>query len=120
MLTRRLVTGTDNLGRSRAVTDGYSPGRFDLMTAQFDVMWRTVSTPPTLTGDEDPADVDRFGQLPAPGGINWVVLRVPPQSESDAVDRDSEEFISASARFATGGVTEPVIPVGTRPTRWTS
>ena len=107
MLARRLVTGNDEQGRSHAVSDGYSPGRFDLLTAQFDVMWSTVSTPPPVTGDDDPADVDKFAQLPAPGGINWVVLRMPPQSETDAVDHGSDEFIAASSRFDTGGTTEP-------------
>ena len=107
MLARRLVTGFDERGRSCAISDGQSPGQFDLLTAQIDVMWTTDSTPPTVTGENDPADVDRFAQLPAPGGINWVVLRVPPQSESDAVDTNSDEFAEASSLFDSGGTAEP-------------
>ncbi len=107
MLARRLVTGIDSDGRSHAAFDGPSPGRFDLLTTQFDVMWTTSSSPPAVDEDRDPADVDRFAQLPAPGGINWVMLRVPPESESEAVDRESDEYAEAMSRFDTGGTAEP-------------
>ncbi|MEE8362535.1 MAG: cupin domain-containing protein [Dehalococcoidia bacterium] len=107
MRVRRIVTGNDTEGRSEVVSDGFSPGHFDLITDEFDVLWQTDSTPPDLSGTRDPADVERFAQLPPPGGINWVVLRVPPQAQADTVDRTSPEFAEAMARFDTGGTEEP-------------
>ncbi|MDA1279453.1 MAG: cupin domain-containing protein [Chloroflexi bacterium] len=94
-------------GKSEITLDGQSPGHFDLAVSEFDVMWLTASTPPDLKGTADPADVDQYVMKPPPGGIKWVVIRIPPESESVLVDRSSPEFTKLMARFDDGGVMEP-------------
>jgi quercetin dioxygenase-like cupin family protein len=107
MPVRRVVTGVDSNGKSIITSDGASPGHFDLMTSEFDVMWLTDSSPPRLRGTLDPADVNNYAMKPPPGGIKWVVIRIPPESISDRVDRNSAEYSERMAVFDTGGVFEP-------------
>ncbi|NQW21318.1 MAG: cupin domain-containing protein [Chloroflexi bacterium] len=107
MPVRRVVTGVDANGRSMVTSDGVSPGHFDLMTSEFDVMWLSESSPPNLRGTLDPADVNTYAMKPPPGGIKWVVIRIPPETISDGVDRTSAEYAERMSVFDTGGVFEP-------------
>jgi mannose-6-phosphate isomerase-like protein (cupin superfamily) len=107
LITRRVVTGVNSAGKSEVVFDGNTPGYFDLAVSEFDVIWLSDSFPPELLGSDDPADVDHYVMKPPPGGIKWVVIRIPPESESDAVDRSSPEFARLMSKFDDGGVMEP-------------
>ena len=106
MHPRRLVTGIDEYGRSAVVMDGNSPGHFDLLTARFDVIWRVPSLPPGLLSTNDPAQVEVYSMRTPENSLRWVVLTVPPESESQTIDRKSEAFITARKRFDDGGVYE--------------
>lgn len=107
MIVRRVVTGVDAAGKSKITHDGDSPGYFDLSTTEFDVMWLSDSAPPDLRGETDPADVNRYVMKPPPGGLKWVVIRIPPESESDAVDKSTPEHAARMAKFDDGGAFEP-------------
>ncbi|MDP6665870.1 MAG: cupin domain-containing protein [Dehalococcoidia bacterium] len=106
MIVRRVVTGVSDAGRSGVVHDGDTPGHFDLGVSEFDVLWQTDSTPPDLRGTDDPADVSHYAMQPPPGGIKWIVLRVPPEKESSAVDRSTRGFAEMMSKFDDGGVME--------------
>ena len=107
LIIRRVATGVSPEGKSEVVFDGDTPGYFDLAVSEFDVIWLSDSSPPDLLGSSDPADVDHYVMKPPPGGIKWVVIRIPPESESSAVDRSSPEFAELMSRFDDGGVMEP-------------
>lgn len=107
MIVRRVVTGVSDEGKSEVVCDGRTPGHFDLAVSEFDVLWQTDSTPPDLRGSDDPADVDHYAMQPPPGGIKWIVLTIPPEKESSAVDRSTPEFAELMSKFDDGGVMEP-------------
>jgi len=107
MLARRVVTGVDAEGKSAVTFDGPSPGHFDLATTEFDVMWITDSAPPRLRASLDPANVSRYEMKPPVGGIKWIVMRIPPQSESDAVDKSTSKYAELMSKFDAGGVFEP-------------
>lgn len=107
MITKRIVTGSNADGRSAVVHDGYSPGHFDLFTSAFDVVWMTDSTPPIISGTDDPAEVDHYEMKPPPGGIKWIMLSIPPEAVSQAVDRTAPEYLERMSHFDDGGVMEP-------------
>ena len=104
---RRVVTSVSAEGKSEVVFDGDSPGYFDLGVSEFDVLWLTDSTPPELRGSGDPGNVDHYAMNPPPGSIKWIVIRIPPERESSAVDRSSPEFVELMSKFDDGGVMEP-------------
>jgi len=100
---RRIVTGVDETGRSRVVSDGPSPGRFVLPEARFDVLWRT-DLPPETGHSTEPSDIDQYWMQPPSGTATWVMLDVPPGS---AVPSGSASEIADSwSRFHDAGVYE--------------
>ncbi len=107
MIVRRVVTGVSDEGKSEVVYDGRTPGHFDLGVSEFDVLGQTDSIPPGFRGSDDPADVDHYAMQPPPGGIKWIVLKIPPEKESSAVDRSTPEFAELMSKFDDGGVMEP-------------
>src|SRR5215470_2183199 len=71
MAIRRVVTGTDESGRSFFVSDGAGPG-----AAGFAELWQSKSGDP-LAGA--PATSGAPVRLePAPGGSSWRVFELPP------------------------------------------
>lgn len=102
---RRVVTGTDERGRSRVVSDGPSPGRFALPDTRFDVIWHVNAQPPRVGDSVDSADLDRYSMQPARGVTTWVILEIPPAG-TDSLDLGSPKVASARQRFDDAGVYE--------------
>jgi quercetin dioxygenase-like cupin family protein len=91
---RRLVTGTDERGRSRVLFDGPAPrvkaSAFKKGTGMTDI-WMYDSSPAPLAGDRDDGDLPFHFEPPDNGGR----LRIVQSDARPAVyDRDSDEYIT--------------------------
>lgn len=102
MSVRRLVTGVDAEGRSTVTTDGPTPGHLDLGRATYDELWAAEALPPSLAGDDDPADVDHAVLAPVLGGVKWRVVTFAPASEVQQLT--DEQVAEARGRFNDDGV----------------
>ena len=71
MVVRRLVAGNGPDGKSRVEIHGLSPGSIDVGRGVFDELWRTYEFPSSVTGNDDPADVDIVVLKPGLNGIAW-------------------------------------------------
>lgn len=110
MAIRRLVTGNGPGGKSRVDIDGPTPGHIDVGRGVFDELWRTSATPPPVTGDDDPADVDIAVLQPEANGIAWRCVTFRPWAEVEAELNANPEGISAGGRFNDDGAMEPENP----------
>jgi hypothetical protein len=91
---RRVVTGTDGLGRSHVLMDGNPAQGFGGFLTP---VWVTDRIPADNTGTTDNAD--RPIRLePPPGGVKIVYFTVAPESESAAIPAAEREQ-SRAARF---------------------
>ena len=106
MVVRRLVTGNGPDGKSRAEIDGPSPGSIDVGRGVFDELWRTFEFPPSITGNDDPADVDIAVLNPGLNGIAWRCVTFRPWSEVEALLVSGSEGIPTEDRFDDGGAME--------------
>ena len=110
MAVRRLVTGNGPDGKSRVDIDGPTPGHIDVQRAVFDELWITSGTPPTVSGDTDPADVEVAVLQPPPGGVKWRCVTFRPSAEVEAMGGYSPEGIAAGGRFDDCGAMETDAP----------
>ncbi|MFQ5737434.1 MAG: cupin domain-containing protein [Acidobacteriota bacterium] len=107
MTTRRVVTGTNEDGKSYFVYDGATPGHLDLGIALDDEIWVDDPANPDPTASKDPARAQRFRLEPPPGGSTLRVFTFPPESElPDEPAEIAAALAAVEARFDTGGVME--------------
>lgn len=107
MATRRVVTGTNEQGKSYFVHDGETPGHLDLGIALDDEIWIDDPANPDPKATSDPASAEQFQLQPPPGGSRIRVFTFLPGGD---VPDDPEKFAAAVAaaksRLDTGGVME--------------
>lgn len=110
MAIRRLVTGNGADGKSRVDIDGPTPGNIDVGRGVFEELWRTSTTPPPVTGDADPADVDVAVLQPEANGIAWRCVTFRPWAEVEAELNAHPEGLAAGGKFNDGGAMEHDAP----------
>ena len=111
MTTRRVVTGTNEAGKSYFVYDGATPGHLDLGLARDDEIWVDDPANPDPTASRDPASAAKFHLVPPAGGSRFRVFTLLPDSDlQDAPAEMAAALAAAADRFDTGGVMEPDNP----------
>jgi hypothetical protein len=82
MTVRRVVTGTDETGKSVFISDGPIPNGHDFVTmpgqAQLRI-WFTAGVPSTAPPGAEPTD-NHGPVVPGPGGASFVIVRYAPDS----------------------------------------
>ena len=93
MARRRVVTGHDAEGRSVVVGDGPTSGRFD--SGEWEELWAFEGVPADLADPTDPAALQRFRLVPAPGRIACRLFTIPARDGSPrgAEEREWEQRI---------------------------
>lgn len=99
MPTRRLVTGNDANGHSRALFDGPSPFSHDLGPFLWDELWTTDTAALDLVSDDDPADTDRVSVIPSAGHVSWRVITIQPDTDAGTVAPEAAHLIDQGDSF---------------------
>lgn len=94
---RRVVTGLGDDGRSRVIYDGdaanvMSPGHWP--GVHVSLLWVTDGTPASNAGNGDAADRP-FRTNPPPGGVSFLLVQIPP--DSDLAGKSDEEIARIKA-----------------------
>jgi mannose-6-phosphate isomerase-like protein (cupin superfamily) len=89
---RRVVTGHDDHGRSRVLTDEVlplqgPPGHNQGAAA----LWATQGAP-----RNDGAAAPELTAFPGPGGTSWMVIQIPPESDLDTMSPENRAIAMAS------------------------
>lgn len=105
MVTRRVVTGIDDSGKSYFVHDGPTPGHLDMGAFVSDEIWVDNPAAPDPAAKRDPAEAEKHYLSPPSGGSVIRILTFQPDGH------EPDEFHSALAseageRFDTGGAME--------------
>lgn len=82
MTTRRVVTGTNEAGKSVFVSDGPVPQshEFETMPGQAQIrVWFTPGTPSSRLPGAEPTD-NHGPVVPGPGGASFLIVRYAPDS----------------------------------------
>jgi len=86
MEVRRVVTGVDDQGRSRVVSDGPAPRTHDFAAIpgfSNTVVWAMADAHATTTTDTTP---ELASLMPGPGGSALMIVKFPPESVFADVD----------------------------------
>ena len=104
MPTRRVVTGTNESGRSYFVHDGPTPNHLDLGVATNDEIWIDDPANPDPRARVDPAKAEKVHLEPPSGGSVVRVFTFRPASSRP--EKVGEALAAAAARFDTGHAME--------------
>lgn len=91
---RRVVTGLNKDGRSTFIYDDHVPPFGE------DPNWPNRGVTPVWTVDKVPAsnegnvvseDVTAHKIIPAPGGVSFIIMQIPPESELEAMSMEQRQ-----------------------------
>lgn len=91
---RRVVTGFQKDGRSTFIDDGdIAPLGEDPDWPARGVtqIWNIDTVPASNEGNVLSEDVATPGILPGPGGVSYIIMHIPPESELEAMPADQRE-----------------------------
>jgi mannose-6-phosphate isomerase-like protein (cupin superfamily) len=108
MPTRRVVTGTNESGKSYFVHDGPTPNHVDLGVAMNDEIWIDDPAKPDPRARLDPASIETVRLEPPVGGSVVRVFTFLPASSRPEELR--EALAGVASRFDTGNVMEEEDP----------
>lgn len=99
---RRVVTGTDEAGRSILVSDGLTETRFATAAYTDNQIWQATSLPSHVTAENTLGP--GAGILPPPEGYTHVLTSFPPDAEWDLEAGYAEALAAGGATAAPGDV----------------
>jgi len=102
MPTRRIVTGTNESGKSYFVHDGPTPNHLDLGVAINEEVWIDDPANPDPRARRDPARIETVHLEPPVGGSVLRVFTFLPSSSEDL----RGALANAASRFDTGNLME--------------
>lgn len=94
---RRVVTGTDNQGRSHVMIDGNATQAFGNITQ----VWVTDRVPASNNGAEDKS-IRPVRLQPPPNGVNFFFTAIAPEAELASITPEQREKNAAAAFEALG------------------